>query len=122
MSSSKTKGDNYERELAKYFTRETGIQTERTPLSGGGFDIEQMADLYGPPHIWIEAKRVEKLNVLDAIKQAERGIERSGSPDVPVVINRRNLMTTGDSLVTMRLDAFIDFYKAFLKQHGYTHI
>ena len=76
------------------------------------------SDVLGTPELFIEAKRVERLNFHDAMRQAERNIKTSNSPDVPIVVNRKNRMTTGDSLCLIRLDDFLKFYLAFLKQEG----
>ena len=77
------------------------------------------SDVLGTPELFIEAKRVERLNFHDAMRQAERNIKTSNSPDVPIVVNRKNRMTTGDSLCLIRLDDFLKFYLAFLKQEGH---
>jgi hypothetical protein len=118
-TSKQKKGNAYERELARYFTDHMGVHTERSPLSGGGRGLTAFADLYGPPHLWIEAKRQESLDLYGALAQAERGRVASGCPDLPVVIHRRNRMRTGESIVSMRLDVFFEFYDAFLRYHGY---
>ena len=122
MSKQKNKGDGYERELAAYINEQTGIGTaSRAPLSGGGVVgiLSGGADLLGVPELFIEAKRVERLNFHDAMRQAERNIEQTQSPDIPVVINRKNRMPTGRSLCLMRLDDLLFFYKYFLKAEGY---
>jgi len=116
----KTKGDNYERELAAYINEKTGIESFRAPLSGGGHvGMSGGADLLGVPELFVEAKRVERLNFHDALRQAERNIDKTRSPDAPIVINRKNRMPTGDSLCLLRLDDFLKFYKAYLKQQGF---
>ena len=78
------------------------------------------ADLMGTPLLHIEAKRVEKLNFHDALAQAERSLERSGSEDeMAVVINRRNRQTTGESLCLLRLDDLLTRYRYCLKAEGF---
>ena len=120
MSRQKNKGDNYERELAAYITKHTGLDSFRAPLSGGGnLTSHGGADLIGTPYLFVEAKRVERLNFHDALAQAERNQHMSGAhEDAPIVINRRNRMSTGDSLCLLRLDAFLFFYEYFLKREG----
>ena len=76
------------------------------------------ADVLGVPGLFIEAKRVEKLNFMDALRQAETNKQKTRSPEVPVVINRRNRMTTGESLVLLRLDDFLTFYAHYLINTG----
>ncbi len=124
MSRQKRKGDTYERELAAYFNDRlygSGDRVSRAPLSGGGRSLHGggAADLLGTPDLWVEAKRTEKLTPHAAIAQAERGIAASRCPDMAVVINRRNRMTTGESLTFMRLDDFLKIYKAYLKSEGH---
>lgn len=121
MRKHKIKGDKYERELGKYFNDVLGIETaHRAPLSGGGFvgNMVGGADVIGVPDLFIEAKRVERLNFMDAVRQAEGNRDKTNSPEVPIVINRRNQMTTGQSLCVLRLDDFIKFYKVYLETTG----
>ena len=104
MSRQKRKGDGYERELAKWLDDQLyggGGQIQRAMLSGGGRNLGGggMADLVGTPHIWVEAKRTEKFKPYEAIEQAETGIDKSNSRDIPIVMQRRNQMKTEDSLV-----------------------
>ncbi len=122
----KTKGDNYERELAAYLNQKAyqgSDQCGRAPLSGGGFvGLTGGADLVGTTGLFVEAKRVEKLNFMEALRQAERNAITTRAPECPIVINRRNRMTTGESLVLLRLDRFLEFYNAWLLKEGYTRI
>jgi Holliday junction resolvase len=116
----KGKGDNYERELATYFNESLFNGSNvifRAPLSGGGRNLSGggSADLTGTPHIWVEAKRTEKLRLYEALHQAEKGIREARSPDFPVVINRRSRMKTGESLTIMRLDDWLNMYRTALK-------
>ena len=92
----KQKGDNYERELAAYINEHTSLQSFRAPLSGGGHvGLSGGADILGVPSLFIEAKRVERLNFHDAMRQAETNIEKTQSDDVAIVMNRKNRMKTG---------------------------
>ena len=119
MSAQKRKGDNFERELAAYFQDELNLPAFSAPLSGGGnVGMAGGADVLGVPGLFIEAKRVEKLNFMDALRQAETNKQKTRSPEVPVVINRRNRMTTGESLVLLRLDDFLTFYAHYLINTG----
>lgn len=112
------KGNAYEVELAQFLTEKLSIPVARSPLSGGGLNDIQMADLIGTPEVWVEAKRTETASVYRAMEQAERGISARQSPDVPVVITRKNRMTTEKSLVVMRLDDWVDLYRAYLMHTG----
>jgi len=120
LSSAQRKGSNYERELACYINTATGLEASRAPLSGGGLvDMPAICDIIGTPGLFIEAKRVERLNSRRALEQAERNATESYAPEHPVVIERRNYERTGDSLVHMRLDDFLELYKHYLKNtHG----
>ena len=118
-TSAKRKGDDYERELAAYINDKVGTKSFRAPLSGGGnVGMSGGADLLGVPELFVEAKRVERLNFHDALRQAERNAEKTESSETPIVINRKNRQPTGDSLCLVRLDEFLKFYKAYLVQQG----
>ena len=124
MSRQKRKGDGYERELAKYLDESIyggGGVIQRAMLSGGGRNLGGggMADLVGTPHVWVEAKRTEKFKPYEAIEQAEAGIDKSKSKDIPVVMQRRSQMTTGDSLCVMRLRDWEVLYRCFLWATGH---
>lgn len=117
----KAKGDKYERELAEHINSNTGLQSSRAPLSGGGVVgiLSGGADILGTPGMFIEAKRVERLNFHDALRQVERNLDTRNSDEAPIVINRKNRMTTGDSLCLLRLDDLLRFYRAYLREEGH---
>ena len=79
---SRQKGSRGERELAKIF-REHGYEARRgQQYCGASGD----ADVIGLPGIHVECKRVEKLNLLDAMEQAVRDYAeevRSGAFPTP---------------------------------------
>jgi hypothetical protein len=114
---SKQKGSAYERELAAYMNENVGLKSRRALLSGGGRN-DGGADLDGTPSIHGEAKRTERFQPYEAMKQAEASITKAGSKVFPVVFTRRNRMTTGESLVVMRMDDWLKFYAAFLAGAG----
>ncbi len=113
----KAKGSNYERELASYLSETIGVTARRALLSGGGRN-DGGADLEGTPEIHIEAKRTETFAPYAAMEQAEVAIKKGGKPLFPVVMQRRNRMATGESMVVMRLSDWVDFYAAYLRQEG----
>lgn len=116
----KAKGDDYERELAAHINLKTGLNAGRAPLSGGGkVGLAGGADLLGTPGLFVEAKRVEKLSVREALAQAELNIKKTKSPEAPIVITRRNRESTGDSMIVMRLDSFLEIYRSHLLTTGY---
>jgi len=117
----KAKGDKFERELATYINEAVGTNATRAPLSGGGSVFASGgADLLGVPDLFIEAKRVERLNFLDAMRQAERNKAATGCPDMAVVVNRRNRQTTGESLCVLRLDDLLTLYRYYLDRDATT--
>ena len=98
---SRQKGARGERELAEKL-REYGYETRRgQQYSGANGD----ADVVGIPGIHIECKRVERLNIDEALSQAERDA-RDG--EMPVVMHRKN---RAEWKVTMLLDDFMRIWE-----------
>ena len=98
---SRAKGKNAELELARKL-REHGYDCRRgQQYSGANGD----ADVVGLPGIHIECKRVERLNLDDAMAQSRRDA-REG--EIPVVMHRK---TRCPWLVTMTLEDWIKFYR-----------
>ena len=102
MTNSREKGKRGERELAAEL-RKHGYETHRGVQYKGG---PQSPDVEGLPHIHIECKRVERLDIYAAIDQSRR--DAQGSGDLPAVFHRKN---NCDWLVTMRLDDWMRLYK-----------
>lgn len=98
---SRRKGKNGELELAKLL-RGYGYDARRSvQYSGANGD----ADLTGLDYIHIECKRVEKLNLENAVDQSIRDA-RDG--EVPTVFHRKN---NREWLVTMRMSDWMQFYQ-----------
>ena len=98
---SRAKGAAGERELAKKL-REYGYDCRRgQQYCGANGD----ADVIGLPGIHIECKRVERLNIDDAMLQAIRD-RREG--EYPAVFHRKN---NGKWMVTMLLDDWQEIYR-----------
>lgn len=98
---SRAKGAGGERELAKKL-REYGYDCRRgQQFSGANGD----ADVVGLPGIHIECKRVERLNLEDAVAQSRRDA-REG--EIPVVMHRK---TRSPWLVTTTLEDWIEIYR-----------
>ena len=115
---SRQKGAAGERELANIL-KEHGYETRRgQQFSGANGD----ADVVGLPGIHIECKRVEKLNVDKALEQSVRdsyaeGLKK-GFEVFPAVFHRSNDDRRKDSTkgvwkVTMRLDDWMELFKAW---------
>lgn len=100
-SSSQRKGAGGERELAALL-RSHGYDIER----GGSLSFGEVPDLLGLPGVHIEVKRVERLNVPEAMKQAERDSKRFHD-GAPAVFHRRSREPW---LVTMRLEDWLALY------------
>jgi len=119
-TASQRKGNNFERELSAYLNDTIGLRASRAPLSGGGnVGMSGGADLLGTPGLFVEAKRVEKLSFPEAMRQAKGNVIKTNAPEVPIVINRRNRQTMGESYVVLELDGFLQFYHAWLTQQGH---
>lgn len=120
----KQKGAVYERELATYFNDQVfggKAMATRAPLSGGGrFSLNAGGtDLLGVPGLFVEAKRFENLNFRKAVRQAQGNAILRQTKDYPIVITRRSREATGQSLVVMQLDHFMEMYKAWLREQGH---
>lgn len=121
------RGFRYEREVAHFLNTELFPNT--TPIhrvvgSGGGRMIgftpgAGQADLVGAPMLHLELKRTQALRPYEAMEQAEASIHASGSHDIPVVVTRKDGVSTEDSLVLLRLKDFLTFYSALLQGRGY---
>jgi Holliday junction resolvase len=98
---SRQKGAAGERELAKKL-REYGYECRRGQQYCG---TNGDADVIGLPGIHIECKRVERLNIDDAMLQAIRD-RREG--EYPAVFHRKN---NGKWMVTMLLDDWQEIYR-----------
>lgn len=97
---SKAKGKKGELELANKL-QEYGYDAHRGVQYHGGADSP---DVVGLPGIHIEVKRVEKLNIYDAISQAKR----DAGILLRAVFHRKN---DCEWLVTMPLDDFMVIYR-----------
>ena len=107
----KAKGANFEREIASFINSTiSGLNVRRALLSGGGRS-DGGADLDDLPGIWAELKRVEKVNIHEAMAQATAGLSKSRAQGlVPAVFTRRSQQATPDSFVTMKLSDWLDLY------------
>lgn len=99
---SRAKGAKGERELANKL-KEYGYKCRR----GQQFSGLEGEDVVGLDYIHIECKRVEKLNINDALRQANRDAKNN---QMPAVFHRKN----GEKWkVTMELDDWINLYNEY---------
>ena len=98
---SQRKGAAGERELAALLSA-AGYDCQR----GGSLSFGEIPDVLGLPGIHIEVKRVEKLNVGEAMEQAIRDSDRM-LDGMPALFHRRNRKPW---LVTMRLEDWLKLY------------
>lgn len=99
--SQQRKGAEGERELARTLAG-YGYKLRR----GGSLSFGTVPDLTGLPGIHIEVKRVERLNVPEAMSQAQRDSERF-QDGAPAVFHRRS---RSPWLVTMKLEDWMRLY------------
>lgn len=102
---SRNKGAAGERELANIL-KAYGYDTRRgQQYCGANGD----ADVVGLPGIHIECKRVERLNLYEAMEQSKADAKRY---EMPAVMHRKNRKGW---LVTMELGAFLNIYQSCMK-------
>lgn len=102
MINSRAKGASGERQLAKILRDKYGFEQVRRGQQFSGKNGD--ADLVGLPYVHIECKRVEKLNIDDALNQAKRD-RKEGK--IPAVFHRKNGTKWK---VTLDLDDFMMIY------------
>lgn len=98
---SREKGKRGERMLAS-FLREHGYEARRTSQYCG--QSGDASDVVGLPGLHIECKFVERLNIVEALRQA---IRDSKPGLIPVLFHRRS---REEWLVTMRGEDFMKIY------------
>jgi len=96
---SKRKGKRGELDFAK-FCREQGYDVRR----GQQYNGLEGEDVVGLPGIHVEVKRVERLNIYDAIAQSKRDARGK----IPIVAHRRN---NCEWLITMRAEDWFKLYR-----------
>ena len=98
MTNSKAKGGRGEREWANVL-RDAGLEAYRGQQFSGGVDSPDVV-CESLPDVHFEVKRVERLNIHQAIEQAVRDCDWK----VPVVAHRKNKKPW---LVTMRAEDWL---------------
>ena len=102
----KQKGKRGELELARKL-REYGYDVRRS-VQYNGKEKEGQADLLGLPHIHIECKRTERLNLYDAMAQAKRDSEGTG--EIAAVFHRKNNCPW---LVVLDIESFMKIFREY---------
>ena len=108
---SRTKGKRGELEAA-HLLKKYGYDARRGQQFSG---INGDADVVGLPGIHLEIKRVEKLNIDDALLQSIRDAREN---EIPIVMHRKNY---AEWKVTMRFSDWIELYRAWEKENERTH-
>lgn len=103
MVNSKRKGSQGEREFAT-LCRKHGFENARRGQQYSGIEGKDVVGLEG---IHIEVKRVERLNIDEAMRQA---IRDSKEGEIPIVAHRRN---REEWKVTMRAKDWFELYRAW---------
>jgi hypothetical protein len=85
---SKRKGKRGELEAVR-LCRFEGYKEARRSAQYCGNAPEGTADIIGLPGIHVEVKRVQRLNIDDALAQARRDAKKTNS-GIPIVMHRRN--------------------------------
>lgn len=103
---SRQKGKRGELEVAR-LCRAHGYDCRRTAQYCG--NTGEAADVVGLPGIHIEVKRVQRLNLEDAMSQAKRDAKTN---ELPAVFHRKN---NCEWLVTMRAEDWFKIYGEAMK-------
>jgi Holliday junction resolvase len=100
---SRTKGHNFEREMAKHF-QSLGFTKARRGIQYR--DGAECPDVMGVGDIWVECKIGARPNIKAAMEQASEACGRMR----PIAITKWN---RGETYVTMRMDLFDDLMKMY---------
>lgn len=103
---SRNKGADAERQLANLIRDTWGYDVHRGKVFYGESDLVGLAGIHP------EVKRVERLNIHQAMEQAIREAEKR-QDGLPTVFFRRD---RGEWLCTMRLTDWIDLYGAWVDE------
>ena len=104
---SRTKGKVGEREFSK-LCKEHDYDVRRMQQFCGA--TGDAADCTGLDEIHIECKRVQRLNIHEAMAQAIRDSTAAGKGDLPIVAHRKNRT---EWLITMRAEDWFKLYSAW---------
>ena len=102
---SRNKGKRGEREWAS-MCRDHGYNAKRTAQNCG--KTGDAGDVEGLPGLHQEVKRVEHLNLRDAMEQSIHDAEAEGKGMLPIVAHKKNRLGW---LVTMRAEDWFELYR-----------
>lgn len=105
---SKQKGKNGELEFSN-LCKEYGFNTRRSQQYAG---INNDADVVGIDGLHIEVKRVERLNISDAMNQS---IKDKAVGEIPIVAHRKN---REGWMITLKAEDFLELYKELEEYKG----
>ena len=113
MKNSRDKGARGERAW-RDVCREEGYSEVRRTVQYCG-NTGDASDCVGLPHIHQEVKNVERLNIWDAMEQADRDCTAAGRGDIPIVAHTKNRK---GFLVTMKAEDFFKLYREWEAGQG----
>lgn len=111
--SARQKGAQFERDIANYFTEHTGIEFKRglAQTRGGGAEVADVtATIPLPKPLHFELKRQQRCNIKAAYAQAKKD---APSEAMCIAITKED---RAETFVTMRLEDWLSFFQAWLKQ------
>lgn len=108
---SKAKGARFELEIAHYLQNHGYPDAHRTAQHCG--KTGDAGDVEGVPHLHIECKHVEKLNLYNAYHQAVRDNSAKNAGDIPIVIHKKNREAV---MVSLSLDDFMKIFSTYKKE------
>lgn len=110
------KGLNFERELIAFLSSNLGIQLARGVAGAQAFDkAKGSTDIFGMPHLAVEAKRTETFNMRQFMEQTTR----NAGVDIPLIVHRYSRQSMEDSNVVLSLENFLRIYRAYLIHEGF---
>ena len=108
---SKAKGARFELEIAHYFKDHGFPDAHRTAQHCG--KTGDAGDVEGVPHLHMECKHVEKLNLYNAYHQAVRDNNAKNAGDIPIVVHKKNRETV---MVSLSLDDFMKIFSTYINE------
>lgn len=108
---SKAKGARFELEIAHYLQNHGYPDAHRTAQHCG--KTGDAGDVEGVPHLHIECKHVERLNLYDAYHQSVRDNSAKNNGDIPIVVHKKNRETV---MVSLSLDDFMKIFSTYKKE------